>query len=79
MKVLYICSFYHRAMIFNDCINALSRIGYDIRVFNATWKGDAVKDRYKHIMTERVVHSECYFKWERYFFSVNSIKCINNY
>lgn len=68
MKIIYICSFYHRAMIFHDCIDALDKIGYDIKVFNTTWKGDSVKDRYKYIMTDKVIHKECYYKWERYLF-----------
>ncbi|RKD23105.1 hypothetical protein BEP19_12840 [Ammoniphilus oxalaticus] len=78
MKILYICSFYHRAMIFKDCMDALTRRGNTVQVYNATWKGDSVEKKYVPIMTDSVVHKECYFKWERYFFFTKQYKIYRN-
>lgn len=72
--ILYICSFYHRAMIFKDCMDALIARGNDVKVFNATWKGDVVAKKYYSIMTESVIHKECYYKWERYIFFTKHYK-----
>lgn len=74
MKILYICSFYHRAMIFKDSMDALSEKGNAVKVFSTTWKGDSVAEIYKPIMTEAVFHKECYYKWERYFFVSKQFK-----
>lgn len=68
VKILYLCSFYHRAMIFKDSMDALVEKGNEVKVFNTTWKGDSIAGKYKPIMTPDVVHKECYYKFERYLF-----------
>ena len=60
MKILYICTYYHRAMIFRDSMNYLEERGHSVIAFNAVAKGAAIADKYKAIMDEKVVHKECF-------------------
>jgi len=77
MNVLHICTFYHRAMIFYDSITALGKIGVNSNVFNAVAKGTVIDDEYKGIMDDRVIHTECFNKLDRYLFFYKQRKIYN--
>ena len=68
MKILYICTFYHRAMVFRDAMNYLEARGHRVLAFNAVAKGAKVDDKYKQIMDDKVVHKECFGKFDRFLF-----------
>ena len=68
MNILFLCTFYHRAMIFYDTIQNLRPLGYRVQVFNAVAEGAEISEKYRGIMDENVVHSECFQKWDRYFY-----------
>lgn len=74
MKILYICTYYHRAMVFRDSMNYLEKRGHSVIAFNAVARGATVDDKYKSIMDNKVVHSECFCKFDRFFFFLKQKK-----
>lgn len=68
MKILFLCTYYHRAMIFYDAMERLKSLGHEVTVFNAILNGEIVHDKYKDIMTPDIVHQECFSRWDRFFY-----------
>ena len=60
MRILYVCTFYERAMIFRDAMNHLEKRGHNLTAFNAVAKGTKIEEKYKPIMDEKVIHRECF-------------------
>ena len=78
MRILYVCTYYHRAMVFRDAMNYLEKRGAEIVAFNAVAKGAKVDDKYKAIMDDKVVHRECFNKYDRFFFFTKQRKIKNS-
>lgn len=76
MNILYVCTYYHRAMIFRDSMNYLEARGHNIIAFNAVAKGTVIDDKYKAIMDEKVIHKECFNKFDRFFFELKQKKIL---
>ena len=74
MRILYVCTYYHRAMIFRDSMNYLEDRGHSVLAFNAVAKGAKIDDKYRSIMDEKVVHKECFNKYDRFFFRLKQSK-----
>jgi glycosyltransferase involved in cell wall biosynthesis len=68
MKILFLCTFYHRAMLFRQQMDALISRGNDIAAFNSTNYGDNVPERFIPIMDDLVTHVECWNKYDRMLF-----------
>lgn len=68
MKILYVCTFYHGALIFRDSMDALIRRGHEVLAFNTALKGSVIAPKYESVMDEKVVHRECFTKRDRFFF-----------
>lgn len=68
MKILFLCTFYHRALFFRQQIEALNARGHEVRVFNSAQYGEGVAPKFQPIMDELVVHTECWNKYDRLFF-----------
>lgn len=77
MKILYICTFYHRAMVFRDSMNYLEKRGHSLLAFNAVAKGAKIDEKYKSIMDDKVIHRECFTKYDRFFFKEKQKKIEN--
>ena len=78
MKILYICTFYHGAMIFRDAMDQLVKKGHSVKAYNAVAKGTKVASNYHKIMDEMVTHRECFHKWDRFFFHKKQYKIYND-
>ena len=76
MNILYLCTFYHRAMIFHDLSKGLISLGNKVTVFNAVAKGTKIDNKYLPIMTSDVIHKECFNKIDRYFYKIKQNKII---
>lgn len=74
MRILYVCTFYERAMIFRDAMNYLEQRGHSLTAFNAVPKGTVIDDKYKPIMDEKVIHRECFTRYDRYVFPIKQKK-----
>ena len=68
MKILYLCTYYHRAMIFRDSMDRLSEFGHNVKALNVVVKQAKISDKYKEIMDSEVKHVECFNKWDRFFY-----------
>lgn len=68
MKVLYLCTYYHRAMIFYDSVESLKKYGYSVDTFNAVVNNAKIDEKYRSIMNENVKHVECFNKYDRFFY-----------
>ena len=68
MQILYMCTFYHRAMIFRDSMNYLEGLGHKVTAYNAVAKGTPIDEKFLPIMDEKVIHKECFRNIDRYFF-----------
>lgn len=55
-------------MIFRDAMNSLIEKGHEVKAFNAVEYNTKVSEKYKKIMDERVIHRECFNKWDRFFY-----------
>lgn len=77
MRILYICTYYHRAMVFRDSMNYLEKRGHSIIAFNAVKKGAKIDDKYKAIMDEKVIHRECFSESDRFLYSIKQRKIVN--
>jgi glycosyltransferase involved in cell wall biosynthesis len=55
-------------MIFRDAMNILENMGNSVIAFNAVVIGEKISDKYKCIMDEKVIHSECFKKIDRIVF-----------
>lgn len=74
MKILYVCTYYHRAMVFRDSMNYLEQRGHEVMAFNAVVKGAEVDQKYAAIMDDKVIHRECFNAYDRFFFHVKQKK-----
>jgi len=66
MNILYLCTYYHKAMLFRDSMNMLESLGHDTLAFNAVAEGTKVDEKYLPIMDDKAVHEECFRKIDRY-------------
>lgn len=74
MKILFLCTYYHRAMIFRDIMNRLSKLGHEVKAFNAVAKNAKVDEKYKSIIDDAVIHKECFNKWDRFIYHLKQKK-----
>ena len=74
MKILYLCTYYHRAMIFRDAMNALEKAGNELLAFNAVAKGATVSPKYASIMDHKVLHKACFSTYDRFLFFLKQYK-----
>ena len=74
MRILYLCTFYHRAMLFRNSMDVLEKRGHDVIAFNATVMGTKIDDKYKSIMDDKVIHEECFKRHDRFIFPVKQRK-----
>lgn len=74
MRILFLCTFYHRAMIFRDLMNQLIKAGNEVKAFNAVAYRTKVDDKYKKIMDELVIQQECFNRWDKYIYHLKQFK-----
>lgn len=55
-------------MVFRDSMNYLEARGHSVIAFNAVAEGAKIDDKYKKIMDDKVIHKECFGKFDRFFF-----------
>lgn len=68
MKILFLCNFYHRALLFRQQMDALTQRGHEVKAFNTSMYGDGIADKFKPIMDEQVIHFECWSRLDRLLF-----------
>ena len=68
MKILYFCTFYHRALLFRQQMDALNERGHYVRAFSTAQYGEGIADKFKPIMDDKVRHFECWNKYDRMLF-----------
>lgn len=78
MNILYLCTYYHRAMIFRDSMNYLEDRGNTVRAFNAVARGAKIDEKYKAIMDDKVFHRECFEPFDRYLYFRKQRKIFNS-
>ncbi len=77
MKILFLCTYYHKAMIFRDLMDRLIRQGHEVKAFNAVSYNTKIDEKYKNIMDEQVAHKECFNQRDRFFFHLKQKKIYN--
>lgn len=78
MKILFLCTYYHRAMIFKDMKESLKKLRNNIIVFNAVAYKTKIDEKYKKIMTNEIIHVECFFKWDRFVYFYKQKKILKS-
>ena len=68
MKILFFCTFYHRALLFRQQMDSLMQRGHYVRAFSSAKYGEGVADKFKPIMDDKVVHKECWNSIDRTLF-----------
>jgi hypothetical protein len=61
-------------MIFRDIMNRLSKLGHEVKAFNAVAKNAKVDEKYKSIIDDAVIHKECFNKWDRFIYHLKQKK-----
>ena len=77
MRILYVCTYYHKAMIFRDSMNYLEKRGHQVIAFNAVAKNTVIDGKYRSIMDEKVIHKECFHRADRAFYHLKQKKIEN--
>jgi len=68
MRILYLCTFYHRALLFRQQMDALERRGHYVRAFSSAQYGEGVAEKFRPIMDGHVIHRECWGRLDRMLF-----------
>ena len=68
MKILYLCTFYHRAMLFRQQMDAMTRRGFTVKAFNTAQYGEGIAKKFLPIMDGEVIHLECWSRLDRLLF-----------
>lgn len=68
MRLLSLCTFYHRALLFRQQMDAIQKRGHYVRAFNSAQKGEGIAEKFVPIMDSEVVHCECWNEMDRLFF-----------
>ncbi len=69
MKILYLCTYYHEALLYKQQKDALTKRGHTVKVFNAAKYGAPVAEKFKAaILDKDVVHEECFGENDRKLF-----------
>lgn len=68
MNILYLCTFYHRAMLFRQQMDSLIAKGHTVKAFNSAQYGEGVAEKFRPLMDNLVVHRECWNKLDRMLF-----------
>jgi len=68
MKILFLCTYYHRALLFRQQMDALTLRGHEVKAFNSTMYGEGIAKKFEHIMDDQVVHLECWSRLDRLLF-----------
>ena len=68
MNILYLCTFYHRALLFRQQMDSLIKRGHNVRAFSSAKYGEGIAEKFRPIMDELVVHKECWNKYDRMLF-----------
>ncbi|MBP5403808.1 MAG: glycosyltransferase family 4 protein [Elusimicrobiaceae bacterium] len=55
-------------------MNALEKLGNQLLAFNAVTKGAVVNSKYVSIMDEKVIHKECFSKYDRFLYPLKQYK-----
>ena len=69
MKILYLCTFYHVALLYSQLKKGLEKKGYTIHVFNTAKYNTVIGEKYHDVINDPdVVHLECWNSIDRLFF-----------
>lgn len=69
MNILYLCTYYHIAMLYSQQKAGLERKGDTVSVFNSTRYGSGVAEKFVQVVQDKaVVHVECWNQLDRLFF-----------
>lgn len=69
MRILYLCTFYHIAMLYNQQKTALKKRKHSVTVFNSTKIGSGVAEKFVPVVQDKdVVHVECWNDVDRILF-----------
>ena len=66
MKILYLCTYYHEALLYKQQKVALVKRGHTVKVFNAAKYGAADTHKFNDgLLDKDVVHEECFGERDR--------------
>ena len=68
MKILLLCNYYHRAVLFYYHKRALEKRGHTVHVFNAVPFHTQVEEPFGFVMDDTVIQCACFHKWDRFFY-----------
>lgn len=74
MKILFLCTFYHRALVFRQQMDALEERGHYVRAFNSAKYKEGIDEKFLPIMDNKVVHVECWNNMDRVMFFPRQFK-----
>lgn len=74
MKIIFLCTFYHRALLFRQQMDALEKRGHYIRTFNSAEYGEGIDEKFLPIIDDKVVHVECWNNLDRIMFFPRQFK-----
>lgn len=74
MKILYLCTYFHEALLYRQQMDWLINQGHIVKVFNSTKYGTNIQEKFKNVFDDNVKHVECWNKFDRYLFFPRQFK-----
>lgn len=74
MRILYLCTYFHQALLYRQQMDGLKRRGHVVKVFNSTRIGDGIEEKFQGVIDDDVMHVECWKPIDRTFFFPRQLK-----
>lgn len=74
MRILYLCTYFHQALLYRQQMDGLKRKGHVVKVFNSAKIGDGVEEKFQGAIDNDVVHVECWKPIDRTLFFPRQLK-----
>ncbi len=79
MKIIYLCTYFHQALLYRQQMDGLYRMGHIVKVFNSAKIGDGISEKFLNVIDNNVIHVECWKPIDRILFFPRQLKIEKNF
>lgn len=74
MRILYLCTYFHQALLYRQQMDGLKQRGHIVKVFNSARIGDGIEEKFQGAIDDDVIHTECWKPIDRTLFFPRQMK-----
>lgn len=74
MKILYLCTYFHQALLYRQQMDGLISKGHSVKVFNSARIGEGIEEKFIGVIDDNVYHVECWKPLDRMLFFPRQLK-----